>query len=175
MSDPSWRAAMSDPSWTDPAEEQTFSAVPPALRADLRVLNQGNRRTYDVKDELKRLGCRFASGFWHAPTLEIWKECNKIVAAGPVRAPVPAGGAVSDLRAFGTMTLVRELKRRGDLSRVIDNEELLAEAERRGFRLMVEPVETLADLLGPAAPEASDFDAAIDKLEERFGRDDSPW
>lgn len=180
----------------DDLEEQGPTAAPAAstpsadlsapLSAAAKVANVAgfavrglsrSRGTYEVKDELKAIGCVWDSvrRAWIAPSVVVHDEAMRIVARGPIPQALPGGKAASappDIRAYGSDQLRAELLRRGVLLSGVPTAQLQEEALRRGLRVIEDGPAMLGELLGPAAPTLDELSGALDKLEGHYASAD---
>jgi hypothetical protein len=135
------------------------------------------RGTFDVKDELKLIGCRWDGNVkaWYALDDAMAAEARAIVRQGPKR-PAPAPGAppvtAADLTQIYTADLVREILRRGDLTGTIGAPLMVRALRLAGYRVQEEAGDSLADIVAAEAPTFEEFAGELEKLDSFFSGDE---
>lgn len=140
------------------------AAPPRPVPADLRVRG----KTYEVRAQMRAVGCSWDGNAWVAPTAAVWRQAQDIV-NGQVLAPPPA-----DLRAASTQDLVLELIMREGWVEHIGTVRLVAELRKRGFRVGEDLTDSIGDLLA-SAPEVDELAAQLERLVELYSVDSSAF
>jgi hypothetical protein len=133
---------------------------------DLYIRGRG---TFDVKDELKLIGCRWDSNAkaWYALDPKMAADARDLVKRGPQQIPgqpaVPV--SVHDLSKIPVHDLVRELYRRGPLTNSFGPQPLIRALRLAGYRVQEEAGDSLADIVAAEAPTLDELTDELEKLE----------